>query len=122
MVIEALMAAGANPKAKNEWGNTPLDTAKSKYSKNPNAIEVLRRSRKGGPPILSTYDCRMWRTDVFFRTATVQNVKACLEAGANPKERGEYRKTPLHRAAEHNENPMVIEALTGGGRRSQCPR
>ena len=113
MVIEALMAAGANPKAKDKWGNTPLDAAKD--AGNTNAIEVLRTSRKGGPPILSTHDCRMWRTDVFFRTATVQNVKACLEAGADPKEPGKYRKTPLHRAVEHNENPMVIEALLAAG-------
>ena len=113
MVIEALMAAGANPKAKDKWGNTPLDDAKD--AGNTNAIEVLRTSRKGGPPILSTHDCRMWRTDVFFRTATVQNVKACLEAGADPKEPGKYRKTPLHRAVEHNENPMVIEALLAAG-------
>ena len=114
LVIEALLAAGANPKAKKDlWDDTPLGAAKS--SKNTNAIEVLRRSRKGGPPILSTHVCRMWRTDVFFRTATVQDVKACLEAGADPKERGEYRKTPLHRAAEHNENPLVIEALLAAG-------
>ena len=35
----------------------------------------------------------------------------CLQSGADPKARDEGGRTPLHRAAESNENPAVIEAL-----------
>ena len=96
MVIEALLAAGADPMARDKWDDTPLDEAK--YFKNVNAIKVLRR--KGGTPILSTHDCRMWQTEVFFRTATVQDVKACLEAGADPNARTKDKSTPLHFAGD----------------------
>ena len=73
----------------------PLHLAKQ--TDNVAVTEVLLS--KGGPPILSAQDCRMWRTDVFFRTATVQIVKVCLGAGASPKARRTGQRTPLHRAA-----------------------
>ena len=111
MVIQALLAAGADPKAKGSGGDIPLRTAKR--ANNINAIKVLEGT--GGPPIVSTQDCRMWRTDTFFQTATIQNVKACLEEGADPKLRGISDKTPLHRAARYNEEPEVIQALLQAG-------
>ena len=58
---------------------------------------------------------RKWRTNRFFRTATVRDVKACLEAGADPNARTKDKSTPLHDAALSNENPMVIEALLAAG-------
>ena len=73
----------------------PLHLAKQ--TDNVAVTEVLLS--KGGPPILSAQDCRMWHTDVFFRPATVQIVKVCLGAGASPKARGTGQRTPLHRAA-----------------------
>ena len=39
----------------------------------------------------------------------------CLQSGADPKARDEGGRTPLHRAAEPNENPAVIEALLDAG-------
>ena len=66
-------------------------------------------------------DLRRWRTGMFFRGATVQDVKACLEAGADLNSRrrsnslGMGKQTPLHYAAMYNENPMVIEALLAAG-------
>ncbi len=111
MVIQALLAAGADPKAKGSGGDIPL--RKAKRANNVNAIKVLEGT--GGPPIVSTQDCRMWRTDTFFRTATIQNVKACLEEGADPKLRAISDKTPLHRAARYNEEPEVIQALLQAG-------
>ncbi len=73
----------------------PLHLAKQ--TDNVAVTEVLLS--KGGPPILSAQDCRMWHTDVFFRTATVQDVKVYLGAGASPKARRTGQRTPLHRAA-----------------------
>ena len=60
-------------------------------------------------------DLEQWRAEVFFRTATVQDVKACLEAGADPIARNKYYITPLHWAARNNENPAVLEALLAAG-------
>ena len=57
----------------------------------------------------------MWPSRVFFRTATVQDVKTCLAAGADPNARGINKRTPLHQAAEYNENPGVVQALLAAG-------
>ena len=32
-------------------------------------------------------DCAAWNTQEYFRTATVEDVSACLDAGADPKTR-----------------------------------
>ena len=62
-----------------------------------------------------TPSCEEWNTEEYFQTATVENVTACLDAGADPKARDKYKWTPLHWAAMYNENPMVIEALLAAG-------
>ena len=51
----------------------------------------------------------------FFETATVEEVTACLDAGADPKARDKYKWTPLHLAAGYNKNPAVIQALINAG-------
>ena len=111
MVIEELLAAGADRMARADWGGRPLKRARSE--KNTNAIEVLQR--KGGNPIRLTNDCRMWHTDAFFRKATVQDVRVCLEARANALSRYRHGQTALHRAAELNEDPAVSKALLAAG-------
>ena len=55
--------------------------------------------------------CDEWNTEVFFEAATVENVTACLEAGANVAARDEDKITPLHWASD----PAVVEALLAGG-------
>ena len=62
-----------------------------------------------------TPSCEEWNTEEYFQTATVEDVTACLDAGADPKVRDAADNTPLHWAAAHNENPMVIEALLAAG-------
>ena len=63
----------------------------------------------------ASVDCRKWNTKKFFLRATVEEVTACLEAGAQPKARGKWKFTPLHWAAEYNENPEVVKALIDAG-------
>ena len=62
-------------------------------------------------------ECELWawNTADYFRTATIQSVKACLGAGADPNARDPSKKTPLHRAAWFNGNPAVVQALLGAG-------
>ena len=66
-------------------------------------------------------DCKKWNTKKFFRKATVEDVTACINAGADLDARdGGFwsdcsKCTPLHRAAMHNENVAVIEALLKAG-------
>ena len=59
--------------------------------------------------------CEQWNTQEFFEAATVEDVTACLDAGADVKARDEFGYTPLHRAARFNEKPAVIEALLAVG-------
>ena len=60
-------------------------------------------------------DCSDWNTDRFFEAASVEEVTACLKAGANPEARDEQRRTPLHLAAEFSTDPAVIVALRKAG-------
>ena len=62
-----------------------------------------------------TPSCEEWNTKEYFQTATVENVTACLDAGADPVARNENGVTPLHWAARGNENPAVIAALVDAG-------
>ena len=64
----------------------------------------------------SSPSCEHWNTAEFFKTATVEDVTACLAAGADPEAGSDtldYR--PLHLAARHNVNPAVLEALLAAG-------
>ena len=60
-------------------------------------------------------NCKKWNTEKFFRKATVEDVTACLAAGADLEARDKDKATPLHYAAYQNENPAVIETLLKAG-------
>ena len=60
-------------------------------------------------------DCEDWNTGAFFEAATVEDVTACLDAGADLMARDGIWGTALHRAVIFNDNPAVIEALIAGG-------
>ena len=71
----------------------------------PNTVETT------AAPRAPECDLSAWNTKEYFKTATDQDVKACIEAGANPNARNDSEDTPLHWAARYNDNPGVIEAL-----------
>ena len=69
-------------------------------------------------PVLAaqtTPSCEYWTIE-FFRTATVEEVTACLDAGADPMAREAYsERTPLHLAAIASTSPEVIAVLLAAG-------
>ena len=69
----------------------------------------------GLPPAAAAADsCQGWNTAEFFETATVEDVRACLEAEADVNAQGERGRTPLHHAAWLS-SPAVVEALLAAG-------
>ena len=62
-----------------------------------------------------TPSCEEWNTKEYFQTATVENMTACLDAGADLEAREVDGVTPLHWAAMFNANPAVLKALLAAG-------
>ena len=67
-----------------------------------------------------TPSCEEWNTKEYFQTATVEDVTACLDAGADVAARTDDGHTPLHQAAQFNESPAVIETLLAVGADSKA--
>ena len=59
--------------------------------------------------------CDRWHTETFWVTATAEEVKDCLIAGADPNLQVKYGGVPLHYAAFYNRNPAVITTLVNAG-------
>ena len=60
--------------------------------------------------------CEGWNTSLFFLSATSAEVESCLAAGAEVNARATVLgHTPLHLAAQFNNNPAVIEVLLDAG-------
>ena len=70
----------------------------------------------GLPPTAAAAEsCKGWKTSKFFKSATVEEVRACLSAGEDPNEQDTQGLTALHRAARETGDPAVIEALLEAG-------
>ena len=67
------------------------------------------------PTVVAAESCRGWNTAKFFKSATVDEVRACLSAGRGPDELDRQGLTVLHRAARDTSDPAVIEALLDAG-------
>lgn len=59
--------------------------------------------------------CKGWDTEDYFKTATLEEVTACLDTGVDLKARNDAGATPLHRAVQNTENLDVIKALLSAG-------
>ena len=89
-------------------------------SQNPIAVQSEKRSLLDaagttGAKSATKCDLSKWNTEEYFKTVTVEGVKACLVAGADLNARDERKRTPLHWAASHNEHPAVVQALVDVG-------
>lgn len=60
-------------------------------------------------------DCAKWSKERFWKRASVADVASCIDAGASPHAQGKDEMTPLHMAAELNENPAIIKVLIAAG-------
>ena len=68
------------------------------------ALELMNRAQVA-------VSCRGWDSEEYFKTATLEQVTACLDTGIDAKTRDESGVTPLHRAVRYSENTDVIDAL-----------
>ncbi len=67
------------------------------------------------PATAAEESCKDWNTAKFFESATVEQVRACLNAGRDPNDRDRQGLTTLHRAARDTSDPAVIKALLEAG-------
>ena len=127
--VKAALAAGADPNARNEIGNTPLHYAAT-GNNNPSVIVAFieagadpnARTESGHTPLHLAAE---WNSNPSV-------IVAFIEAGANPDARDDDGDTPLHAAARNamfaklsgappvaakdaNRWPSVIKALIEGG-------
>ena len=67
------------------------------------------------PEAATAQSCQDWNTAKFFKSATVDEVRACLSTGRGPNEPDRKGLTALHRAARDTSDAAVIEALLEAG-------
>ena len=87
------------------------------YRMPPTDDSVTRTARSNPVPAApaAAGGCEDWTSEQFFAGATVEEVAACLNAGANPNARNESGATALHLAARFNPSEAVIGALIDAG-------
>ena len=59
--------------------------------------------------------CKGWNTDEYFKSATPEEVTACLGFGSSAVARGDDNATPLHRAAAFSPHAEIARALIEAG-------
>ena len=72
------------------------------------ALELMNKMQ-------TAVSCKGWNTEEYFKTATLEEVTVCLDAGIDLEARDDSGLTPLHRAVQDTENPDVIKSLINAG-------
>ena len=110
--VAAELKRGADPKARDRGGATPLHHAVA-WNSDPAVIGLLVSA--GADPSARTVN---GETPLHFAVMLNNDpavIGALVESGSNPAIGDELGETPLHRAAATNDNPAVIEALLDAG-------
>lgn len=94
--------------------------AASEIEPQPQAVPPTSPQTQEATAVQPGPGCRNWSTKKFFRNATVENVTACINAGADLDARSTAfsrckQCTPLILALHYNKNPAVIETLLKAG-------
>ena len=111
-LVDALLAAGTNPTARDGVGATHLHFVAAVHV-DPAAIETLLAAGADVGAQTENGD-----TPLHWAAAHNENpavVEALLAAGADVAAEGSIRRTPLHMAARFNENPAIVEVLLAAG-------
>lgn len=77
--------------------------------------EVLVTEFDSDVAVIEATDCHGWETEGFFGTSTVEDVRQCVEAGAELDARDVLGNTPLHLAVGEGANPDVVQVLLDAG-------
>ena len=144
-VVRALLATGANPKARTALERAPLHWA-AQFNTNPAVVKALlavgvdpnARDENETTPLhmaaehnenpavvqallaggANLHAQDEYKNTPLHRVARNENpalLQVLLNDGADPKARDEYRNTPLHWAAQFNRNPEVLKVLLAAG-------
>ena len=114
--VKALLDRGADPRASNKNGWTPLHLA-AQFNENPGVVTLLLD--RGADPRASNNG----HTPLHWAVRSNGNpgvVTLLLDRGADPRVPDKNGRTPLHEAAQFNENPGVVTLLLDRGANPQA--
>ena len=112
VVVNALLAAGADPNLPDDAGFTPLHAAGESSA----SLAVVEALLAAGADVQAQ---NIHGTTPLHSAIGVQSdvavLKALLDAGANPNVPNEKGRTALHTASSYSQDPAVIETLLDAG-------
>ena len=112
-MVEVLVAAGADPEARNGSGHTPLHEAAGRGE--PGSVSVVEALLAAGADPMARYGNDETLLHVMAeKEDAAPVVLALLAAGAEVAARDDQSETPLHVAARH-ERTAVVEVLLAAG-------
>lgn len=116
--ITKLIKKGANPKAKNTDGETPLHAIAVNTKISPHVLmKAMDNLVKGGANIdaVDSYGETLLHKLASSKNVSLKLVDKAIELGANINAKDVMGRTPLHAAAEYNNNMGMINKLISYG-------
>ena len=111
-VLNALLKAGADPEAPNDYGETALHIAATHNRDLPVIKTLIEAGADPNEPGNLGYTPLHAAAE---SNGNPEVIKTLIEAGADPSARSERGATPLHYAVHNYKNPEVAEAILATG-------